>query len=79
MEPKYKTGDYIVITGNCKPNMINRICRITGVHGDCYMVNMYPNNPEPPHEMLRPWSIVKCDSGSYLQKAMTILYADANS
>lgn len=69
--PKYKTGDYITITGNCKPNLLGTVAQISQVFKDDYMIRM--RLFEMSHDY-RPWSRQKCEEGSRLNFAMMALY-----
>ena len=70
MLPKYKPNDYIIVTGECTPNLIGKTVRIHNVYDDCYMVDLMMDSVIE-HKI---WKIEICDKNSQLNEAMCVLY-----
>ncbi len=72
--PKYKVGDYILISGKCDKELVGRTALIRLVDDDCYMLDLldYPCTYYP------VWLIAIADQNSTLNEAATVLYANAD-
>lgn len=70
---KYKKGDYLIVTGNCKPDCIGITVQVYEVHTDDYLITIRPGEEG---EWVRAWSKIKCEEGSKLNLAMNVLYAN---
>lgn len=68
--PKYKTGDYIIVGGGCKPEVHGKTVRIANIVDDCYFIDLLDNGD------YRPWKIVIADANTTLDIAKTVLFKD---
>lgn len=66
---KYKEGDYIIITGQCDKEYLNKSARIHLIYDDCYLIDMLGLN-----SYHIPWKQVIADANSKLNEHMCVLY-----
>jgi len=69
--PKYKPGDYIIVGGGCKPEVLGRTIRIFSLYNDCYLIDLLDKAGT-----IKPWKIVIADANTTLDIAKTVLFKD---
>ena len=79
--PKYKPGDYIVVTGKCTPNLMGKTVQVVEIYDDCYLIRLIDAVSEKLEAyagkaITRPWRIDIADANSKLNKARTVLYGN---